>query len=113
MLSNSQECQGPTVLYPIVKLIASLAKTNINISCSAPGDTWSDIATTVMEELVSGVILFAVVVSYTEDYVPLVNLYRRDQDHVSVMLLQGLRAVGNTNKCAVVYYLWKADKQFF
>ncbi|XP_045124457.1 KH domain-containing protein akap-1-like isoform X3 [Portunus trituberculatus] len=44
------------------------------------GDMWSDTATSVMEELVSGVILFAVVVSYTEDYVPLINLYRRDKD---------------------------------
>ena len=61
------------------------------------GDTWSDIATTVMEELVSGVILFAVVASNTEDCVPLVNLYRRDQDHVSRV------AIGNTNNCA--YFL--------
>ncbi|XP_050736735.1 neurofilament heavy polypeptide-like [Eriocheir sinensis] len=45
------------------------------------GDTWSDTATSVMEELVRGTILSAVVVSYTEDCVPLVNLYRRDQNH--------------------------------
>ena len=53
------------------------------MSCGASGDMWSDAATSVMEELVSGVILFAVVVSYTEDYVPLINLYRRDKDQVS------------------------------
>ncbi|XP_063839855.1 uncharacterized protein LOC135088773 isoform X2 [Scylla paramamosain] len=44
------------------------------------GDMWSDAASAAMEEWASGVILFAVVVSYTEDYVPLINLYRRDQD---------------------------------
>lgn len=54
-----------------------------NLSCSASGDTWSDIAASLMEELVRGTILSAVVVSYTEDCVPLVNLYRRDQNHVS------------------------------
>ncbi|XP_069950684.1 uncharacterized protein [Cherax quadricarinatus] len=39
-----------------------------------------DTSVAVMEELVSDTILFANVVSYTEDGVPLVNLYRRDSD---------------------------------
>ncbi|XP_042207974.1 serine-rich adhesin for platelets-like [Homarus americanus] len=43
-------------------------------------DTWDDTSAAVMEELVSNTILFATVVSYTEDGVPLVNLYRRDND---------------------------------
>lgn len=55
-----------------------------------------------MEELVRGVILFAVVVSYTEDYVPLVNLYRRDQDHVSIIVLQGFVAARNVKHAVVI-----------
>lgn len=46
----------------------------------AKGDVWDDASTAVMEEFVSDTILFATVVSYTEDGVPLVNIYRRDQD---------------------------------
>ncbi|ROT71678.1 putative KH domain-containing protein C56G2.1 [Penaeus vannamei] len=43
-------------------------------------DGWDDTSAAVLEELVSGTILFTTVVSYTEDGVPLVNLYRRQQD---------------------------------
>lgn len=45
-------------------------------------DGWDDTSAAVLEELVSGTILFTTVVSYTEDGVPLVNLYRRQQDQV-------------------------------
>ncbi|XP_042887050.1 KH domain-containing protein akap-1-like isoform X2 [Penaeus japonicus] len=41
---------------------------------------WDDTSAAVLEELVSGTILFTTVVSYTEDGVPLVNLYRRQQE---------------------------------
>lgn len=43
---------------------------------------WDDTSAAVLEELVSGTILFTTVVSYTEDGVPLVNLYRRQQEQV-------------------------------
>lgn len=65
----------------------------------APGDMWSEAATSVMEELVSGVILFAVVVSYTEDCVPLINLYRRDQDQVSTGKLREVREAASHQDC--------------
>lgn len=45
-------------------------------------DGWDDTSAAVLEELVSGTILFTTVVSFTEDGVPLVNLYRRQQDQV-------------------------------
>ncbi|KAK7083674.1 hypothetical protein SK128_025061 [Halocaridina rubra] len=41
---------------------------------------WDESSAVVLQELVSGAILSATVVSYTEDGVPLVNLYRRNQD---------------------------------
>lgn len=43
---------------------------------------WDDTSTAFLEELVSGVIMSATVVSYMPDGVPLVNLYRCDQDEL-------------------------------
>ncbi|KAK3854536.1 hypothetical protein Pcinc_038998 [Petrolisthes cinctipes] len=50
------------------------------IQPSEDGEVWSNEATEAMRELVGDMILFAAVVSYTPDCVPLISLYRRDHD---------------------------------